>query len=201
MTLFAATSNNNKIIEFNTILSALNFSVGNASQIYELPDVIEDGKTFEENAIKKAIEIASHIGKNIFAEDSGLEVFSLNGEPGIYSARYGGEGLSDLDKNDLILKKLGDTSERGARYVCVLAFASPRGLIATTEGEVRGTIAHEPAGQNGFGFDPIFIPDGYHTTFGELANSVKNSISHRTCAIHNACAIDLFDTNKWKQHI
>ncbi len=198
MTLYAATSNNNKIKEFNDVLSELGLSVENASHIWKLPEVIEDGKTFEDNAQKKALEIAAYTGRNIFAEDSGLEVFSLNAEPGIYSARYGGENLSDVDKNDLILKKLGKNPNRSARYVCVLAFATPHGIIDTTEGEVRGSIAREPAGKNGFGYDPIFIPDGYQKTFGELDKSIKNSISHRTCAIHNACSKNLFDTRKWK---
>ncbi len=201
MPLFAATTNHNKIREFNDILSTLKLSVGNAGQVYDLPDVVEDGNTFAENAIKKAVETASCIGENVFAEDSGLEVFSLNGEPGIYSARYGGDGLSDHEKNDLILKKLGHHAERGARYVCVLAFATPGGIVGTADGEVRGSIAHEAVGANGFGYDPIFIPNGYQNTFGELDKSVKNSISHRTCAIHNACSKDLFDTQKWNQPI
>ena len=193
MSVLVATSNQHKIHEINAILSPFGLSVTTASSISALPEVIEDGETFEQNAIKKAIESAAHIGQPLFAEDSGLEVFSLGGEPGVHSARYAGKNASDVDRMDKLLRHLRDLQDRSARFICAIAFASPDGLIDTVCGEVRGVIAPHPVGDNGFGYDPVFKPNGYAKTFAELGSNVKNTISHRAVALQLAATKGLLD--------
>ncbi|MBO4344552.1 MAG: RdgB/HAM1 family non-canonical purine NTP pyrophosphatase [Victivallales bacterium] len=189
--IVVATGNKHKILEISEILSPLGYVVKGASEVGGMPDVVEDADTFEGNASKKAVEAAKALGRMVLADDSGLEVFALNGEPGVYSARYAGEGGNDGRNLAKLLAKMDGMTERAARFVCVMAVATPEGLVGTAEGEVRGRIALAPAGNGGFGYDPAFIPDGYDRTFGELPPEVKNSLSHRSNALKNAIAMKL----------
>ena len=184
--LVIATGNQHKVQEMREILCPLGYDVLSAAECGGMPDVQEDAGTFQGNACKKAIETAQALGRTVLADDSGLEVFSLNGEPGVYSARYAGEGGNDGRNLAKLLGKMQGMTDRAARFVCVIAVASPEGLIGFAVGEVRGTIALAPAGNGGFGYDPGFIPDGYNKTFGQLAPEVKNRLSHRANALKNA---------------
>ncbi|MBQ7649502.1 MAG: RdgB/HAM1 family non-canonical purine NTP pyrophosphatase [Victivallales bacterium] len=181
-----ATGNRHKIMEISEILTPLGYDVRSADDVGGMPDVVEDADTFEGNAVKKAVEAAKALGRMVLADDSGLEVFALNGEPGVYSARYAGEGGNNGRNLTKLLAKMEGISDRSARFVCVIAVATPGGLVGTAEGEVRGKLALAPAGQGGFAYDPAFIPDGYDQTFGELPQEVKNSLSHRSNALKAA---------------
>ncbi len=191
-TIIAATSNLHKVQEFQEILGPLGYLVQSAGAAGGMPEVDEDAETFVGNAVKKATEAARALGKPVVADDSGLEVFSLGGEPGVHSSRYAGEGGNDGRNVAKLLAKLQGVRDRSARFVCVIAFATPEGLVGTAEGEVRGAIAEAPAGHGGFGYDPVFIPQGYSQTFGELPPEVKNRLSHRANALQNAIAKKLF---------
>ncbi len=190
--IVAATGNAHKVEEIQAILAPLGIEVLSAKAVGGMPDVVEDGDTFAANAIKKAVEAARALGRPVLADDSGLEVFALGGEPGIYSARYAGEGGNDGRNVRKLLGRLDGQTDRAARFVCVIALASPAGLIGTAEGEVRGHIIHEPRGDGGFGYDPVFVPEGFTQTFAELPGEVKNRLSHRGNALQNAVASGLF---------
>ena len=184
--LVIATGNKHKVLEMKEILAPLGYDVLSAAECGGMPDVVEDADTFQGNACKKAIETAKALGRMVLADDSGLQVFALNGEPGVYSARYAGEGGNDGRNLAKLLGKMQGVTDRSARFVCVIAVAKPEGLVGFAEGEVRGTIALAPAGNGGFGYDPGFIPNGYDKTFGELPPEVKNSLSHRANALKAA---------------
>lgn len=190
--IVAATGNAHKVEEMQAILAPLGIEVLSAKAVGGMPEVVEDGDTFAANAIKKAVEAAQVLGRPVLADDSGLEVFALGGEPGIYSARYACEGGNDGRNVRKLLGRLDGQTDRAARFVCVIALASPGGLIGTAEGEVRGHIIHEPRGSNGFGYDPVFVPEGFEQTFAELPGEVKNRLSHRGNALQNAVASGLF---------
>lgn len=190
--LLAATGNLHKLCEIREILAPHEINVQGADDVGNMPEVIEDGATFEANAVKKATEVAVACNRPTMADDSGLEVFALDGEPGVYSARYAGPGCSDQDNVKKLLERMRPISSRKGRFRCVIALATPAGLIGTAEGEVRGVITHEPRGSGGFGYDPVFIPEGDDCTFAELAPELKNSLSHRTAALHNALNQGLF---------
>ena len=184
--LVIASGNKHKVLEMREILAPLGYDVLSAAECGGMPDVVEDADTFQGNACKKAIETAKAIGRTVLADDSGLEVFALNGEPGVYSARYAGEGGNNGRNLAKLLGKMQGMKDRAARFVCVIAVATPEGLVGFAEGEVRGTIALAPAGDGGFAYDSGFIPDGYDKTFGELPPEVKNSLSHRANALKAA---------------
>jgi XTP/dITP diphosphohydrolase len=164
--------------------------MGTVSKIYTLDDfpvmkdVIEDGQTFEENAIKKAVFVAKAVNMTAIADDSGLEVNALNGAPGIYSARYAGEGADDRMNVEKLLIELKDIPEdkRGAQFVCCIALVSLK-ETKTFMGYVKGRIGTSPKGKRGFGYDPLFYPDGYDRTFAEMDDNGKNAISHRAMAL------------------
>ncbi|MFA7230743.1 MAG: RdgB/HAM1 family non-canonical purine NTP pyrophosphatase, partial [Victivallaceae bacterium] len=141
------------------------------------------GSSFKENASIKALAACKFCDIPAFADDSGLEVEALNNAPGIYSSRY---AATDPERIARILSELGDNPNRRARFVCAIAIAINGEVIETFRGEVAGEIAKAPRGENGFGYDPIFVPDGYDKTFGELASEVKNKISHRANAFKKA---------------
>lgn len=182
--LIFATNNQGKVNEIKQIL-------GEGYDVYSLKDldihtdIVEDGKTFEENAIIKAKAICEETHEMVLADDSGFEVDYLGGEPGIYSARYLGEDTSYDVKNAEILRRCEEAGddERAARFVCVIACACPDGRVETTKGVVEGVLAREPKGTNGFGYDPIFYLPERGCTTGEMEPEEKNKISHRGIAL------------------
>lgn len=180
-----ATGNQGKIKEIKAILGDIGEEIISMKEAGIDIDIVEDGKTFEENAIIKAKAVMERTGQLVLADDSGLEVDALGGEPGIYSARYMGEDTSYEIKNRNIIERLegveGDS--RSARFVCVIAAAFPDGETVTTRGTIEGVIAKEPAGENGFGYDPIVYVPEYKMTTGQMEPDVKNAISHRGKAL------------------
>ena len=190
--ILAATNNKHKLEELRTILGQHGIKVISAAEAGGISEVVEDADTFEGNAAKKAIETAQEKGMTVFADDSGLEVDALNGAPGIYSARYAGPNASHQDLYEKVLKELEGVEDRSARFVCVIALATPEGLIGTTRGTVEGKIALQAQGEDGFGYDPVFIPNGYDQSFAELGEEIKNSMSHRGNALKKSLEAGLF---------
>lgn len=182
--LFLATRNRHKTHEIQTMLGE-RVVVRDATEVPELPEIEETGKTFEANARLKAEGISKYISGFVLADDSGLEVDALGGEPGIYSARYAGPGCTDLQNTKLVLKKMEGVPQekRRACFRCVLAVACDGKTLATFDGTVEGSLTSEISGGKGFGYDPIFIPEGYEKSFGELPSELKNSMSHRGRAL------------------
>ena len=187
--LLLATRNAHKICEFADILGK-DFEVRDLSSVQDTPEIKETGGSFEENAILKALAVSqlrSASGGLVVADDSGLEVDALNGAPGIYSARYAGENASDKANVDKLLRDLSrqdvPAAKRTARFRCVIALARAGELLGTFEGLVEGVIVDLARGRNGFGYDPIFVPEGFDRTFAELPAEIKNKISHRAKAI------------------
>jgi XTP/dITP diphosphohydrolase len=184
-TLLVATHNQGKVREFAEMLADLDLEWLSLDDIGLEKDVDETGQTFTENAILKAETYASETGYFTLADDSGLEVDALNGEPGIYTARYGGVGLDHQGRYQLLLKNMtgvqGD--ERSARFRCVIALATPDGLVGTAEGACEGMIAEAPAGDGGFGYDPVFFLPDRGVTMAQVPSSVKHQISHRGQAL------------------
>jgi XTP/dITP diphosphohydrolase len=182
-------NNHKKLAELSTIFEGLNVEVMSYLDLVDGPiDVCEDGETFKENAIKKVEALPERLDVIYVADDSGLMVDALNGAPGIYSARYAGEGASAQRMCQKVLDDMGNTLERTARFVCVIAVRFPGGRIETVDGYCEGQIARNAFGACGFGYDPIFIPDGYSKTFGELSSDIKQSHSHRGRALRKAMA-------------
>jgi XTP/dITP diphosphohydrolase len=184
MKLLIATNNLNKVQELREILADPPLAITTPAQEGLTLDPEENGTTFEENAIIKAQAFAQASGLLTLADDSGLEVDALGGEPGVYSARYGGTAKDDhAGRNRLVLDKLAALNvpwpERTGRFRCVIALATPEGLLGTVEGVVEGYIAYEPKGSNGFGYDPIFFVPEFNQTLGEAPSPQKHSISHR----------------------
>lgn len=182
--LLAATSNRNKIAEFQEMLvkQSLPVNILSPDTILGFPVLTENGATFEENAAQKASQASRYADMAAFADDSGLQVKALNGAPGVHSARYAGEGASDADKIEKLLRAMKGIKDRSARFVCVIALAYRGDIAATFRGEVTGRIAEFPQGALGFGYDPVFIPDGFDKTFAELGPEIKDTISHRSKA-------------------
>ena len=186
MKLVVGTNNAGKIRELNELLKDLPIEISGLNDFENISDVEETGATFADNAILKATDYARQTGHWAVSDDSGLEVEALKGAPGVYSARYAGEGAGDRERIDKLLKELAATGdqERRARFVCVMAVADEKGEIRyLAEGVCEGSIALAPNGTNGFGYDPVFVPDGFTETFGELSSTVKQKISHRARAI------------------
>lgn len=182
--LLIATSNSGKFREFSGLLVGL---VEQPLSLRDFPDLElppEDGDTFRDNAVIKALHAAKIAGMPAIADDSGLEVKALGGRPGVRSARYAGENAGDSDNNALLLKEMAaiPDGEREARFVCCIAFCNPDGVCVTFEGELRGEILPEPRGSDGFGYDPLFVVSGHDKTLAELDLEEKNSISHRARA-------------------
>ncbi len=163
------------------------------------PEVIEDGDTFEANAIKKAREIAKYTGLPALADDSGLVVDALNGAPGVYSARYAGEYATDKANNDKLIENLRGIPEnqRTAHFCCAMALATPDGRVQTAEAIWEGRILTTPRGANGFGYDPLFYVPTRNATSAELSSDEKNRLSHRGQALHAIlpCILDLFNAS------
>jgi XTP/dITP diphosphohydrolase len=185
-TLVIGTTNRAKGRELAELLAPHGFRVLTLQDFPPAPDVEEDGQTFAENARKKAAEQARRLGAWVLADDSGIEVAALGGRPGVYSARYAGPTATDADNNALLLRELADAppARRAARYVCHVAVADPTGAVRAESADVcNGRIVAEPAGSNGFGYDPLFEVVEYHQTFGELGPRVKAALSHRARAL------------------
>jgi XTP/dITP diphosphohydrolase len=191
--LVVATRNRHKTREIRQILGP-EFNVRDLGAYPKVSEIREGGSSFEENAKRKALAASRQLLALVIADDSGLEVDALGGAPGIYSARYAGANATERDKIDKLLRKLARVrateDERRARFRCVVALARNGNLLGTFEGIVEGRIADEVRGDYGFGYDPIFIPEGLEQTFGELPTEVKNAISHRAKAIR-ALAVKL----------
>lgn len=186
--LIISTGNKNKVEEIKDILKELNIEVLSKKDI-DLGDldVIEDGDTLEENSIKKAKALAEKVDFMVIADDSGLFVDRLDGQPGVYSSRYAGEEGNDSLNNKKLLEKLEGLTldNRRGKFLTVIALITEDKKIFTVEGECKGTIGLELKGEGGFGYDPLFIPDGYDKTFAELGHDIKNKISHRAKALSN----------------
>ena len=191
--LLIATTNGGKFVEVQAHLRDLPLRIHALDQILNPPIVIEDGRTFEENALKKARTLAEFSDLLTLADDSGLEVDALHGAPGIYSARYAGEGASDYQNNEKLLRDLAGVldSQRTARFVCALVLCAPKflgGRECTTRDSCEGRITFAPAGSHGFGYDPLFFFPPFNKTFGEIERDLKATVSHRGKALSRFAA-------------
>ena len=187
--LTVATRNSHKTREIQEILGG-KFVIRDLTGISEVPEVPETGSTFEENAVLKAVTVSRYVAGVVVADDSGFEVEALNGAPGVVSARYAGQNATDQDNVRKLLGELSrvDPEKRRSRaaFQCVLAVAKNGELLGTFAGRVDGTIVREPRGDGGFGYDPVFVPNGFDQTFAELPASTKNQLSHRARALEKA---------------
>lgn len=186
--LVVATKNRKKLSEIKEILKGIKLDLLSLDVYKNAPRVLENGKTFQENAVKKAVKLARFTGKLCLGEDSGLCVNALGGAPGIYSARFSGRTKSDLKNNLKLLKLLKDLplAKRKAYYVCAVALADRSGLVGVVEGRCSGLIAFEPKGSAGFGYDPLFYIPKYKKTFAQLGEKIKHKMSHRYYALKKA---------------
>jgi len=188
MEVIISTRNKEKFSEISKILKSSKIKAIGLEKFKRIPEVVEDGSTFVENACKKALKIAKITKRLTIADDSGLEVEALKGAPGIYSARFSGKGADYRANNKKLLKMLNGlpVKKRKAKFVCCAAIADAEGIIAVVKGICQGLITNKEKGKKGFGYDPLFVPKGYNKTFAELAPSVKNRISHRAKAFAKA---------------
>jgi len=186
MRLLVATMNAGKLAEYQGLLKGVpGLELDSIASLSQAADVLEDRDTFYGNALKKATETAAVAGVACLADDSGLEVDALNGRPGVYSARYAREGATDAQNNAKLLDELSGISDerRTARFRCVIVVVDGEGReLAVAEGTCEGRIGQEPRGTHGFGYDPVFVPDGYDEAMAELGPETKNEISHRAKA-------------------
>ena len=180
-----ATRNSGKLREIREILAPLGLRILSLRDFPEIPEILEDGRTFAENAVKKATAVAHRTGRVAIADDSGLVVDALNGRPGVFSSRYAGEKATDSDRYQKLLKEMAEIppGKRGAAFMCVMAVASPEGKVETAMGQCRGEIAFAPRGSRGFGYDPVFFIPELEKTMAEVDPEVKNRISHRARAL------------------
>lgn len=182
--LIFATGNKGKLNEVKKIFRYSNFEIISLYELGDVPDIIEDGDTYEKNAIIKAKTIYELYKQPVIADDSGLSVEQLNGEPGVYSARYAGENCTYEDNNKKLLKELSKFKEpHNAKFVCFAVYYDGKEIISAV-GELYGQIVKKRKGANGFGYDPIFVPNSYDKTLAELSSEEKNSISHRAIAFN-----------------
>lgn len=182
--LVLATRNKNKVRELAQILAGTQLEVLCAADFEDLEDVEETGTTFEQNALLKARYVAANTKMYALADDSGLEVKALNGQPGVYSARFAGEPANDQANIEKLLRELDGNTERSARFACVMALVGPDGeTIACERGICSGVITQQASGDKGFGYDPVFMPEGCSVTFAQMSAEEKNSMSHRARAL------------------
>src|SRR5688500_4645368 len=188
MQIVLATRNQHKKQELVSLLHDLNVVIRTLDDFPDAPDVVEDGDTCEANAMKKAVEIARYTGLPAVADDTGLEVHALGGRPGAFAARYAGEHATYEDNCRKLLQELAGVppAERGARFVTVAAIAFPSGETASARGVLEGSIAEQPAGAQGFGYDSVFLVPELHQTLAQVSPVIKNSISHRARAFSQA---------------
>ena len=182
--LLVSTRNAHKVAEIREILGA-GFEVLDLSAIAEVGEVEETGVTFEENATLKALAVSGHFEGWVIADDSGLEVDALGGAPGVWSARFSGSGATDASNRVLLLEKLEGVrgKDRSARFRCVIVLARAGRKLAAFSGSVEGVIINQEKGAGGFGYDPLFVPEGHCETFAQLGSEVKNALSHRARAL------------------
>ena len=188
MQIIIATGNAHKVLELEQLLAGLGVQVESAAVVGGMPEVEETGQTFAANALLKAAALRALASASayVLADDSGLEVDALNGAPGVYSARYAGPEASDAENRHQLLTALAGAGDapRTARFRCVLCLLGPKGEAQYFEGSCEGSITEAERGKEGFGYDSIFMPEGYTKTFGELGESVKQRLSHRANAVH-----------------
>jgi XTP/dITP diphosphohydrolase len=186
--ILLATNNQAKVKEYARLLQGIPYRIVSLEDMHISEQVAETGTSFEENAILKAKRYAEMSGLTTIADDSGLEVDALGGEPGVRSARYAGEGASDKERIDFLLNKLVDVpwEKRLAQFRCVIAIAYPDGKVQICQGQCRGILTFKPLGDNGFGYDPVFYLPDLHKTMAELSMSEKNALSHRGQAADEA---------------
>jgi XTP/dITP diphosphohydrolase len=183
LTLVIATRNPGKTDEIKELLADFPIRIKNLADFGPLPPVVEDGGTFDENAYKKASFVARRLGLPALADDSGLVVEALNGAPGVFSSRYAGENATDAERCRKLLAAMHGLTRRRAAFECVISIAVPTGAALTYEARCEGLIAEAPAGENGFGYDPIFYFPPLQKTFAELSRSEKSRVSHRGKAL------------------
>jgi XTP/dITP diphosphohydrolase len=181
--LVLATRNKKKVEEMERLLEGMPVRLYSLDDFPECPEVIEDEETFRGNAIKKAIAVSTFTGKAAVSDDSGLEVYALNGAPGVYSARYAGEDADDRRNLEKLLLEMKGVKDRRARFACFIALAFPDGKVEVFDGYVEGTIGERPRGEKGFGYDPLFYPEGHDRTFAEMEPEEKDNLSHRGKAL------------------
>jgi XTP/dITP diphosphohydrolase len=186
--LWCATGNAGKLREFQRAAAEAGIEIEALPNFRQIPECVEDGATFAENAIKKARHYAAHVTGMVFADDSGLVVDALGGAPGVYSARYAGPGATDAANNRLLMDRLRGVSDRRARFVCVIAVVEDGELCGQYEGSVEGQIVDDPRGPGGFGYDPLFFYPPFGATFGEASEAQKLSVSHRGQAFRSMLA-------------
>lgn len=182
-TIVIATGNPGKVREFSKILGEEGFEFKTLKDIGFHQEIVEDGDSFAANAEIKARAVFSFCKCAVLADDSGLETEALDGAPGIYSARFAGENASDQDNNDKLLEQLQGKDNRKARFTCALCYMDDSTLPVLFDGHCPGTIISSPRGENGFGYDPLFVPEGHQSTFAEMSQDEKKSLSHRGQAI------------------
>ncbi len=194
--LVIATRNKNKLKEFREILKDLQIQILSLDDFGPIPEAVEDGETFDDNAYKKAIFTAKILGLPAIADDSGLVVEALEGAPGVRSARYASEDANDEDNLQKLLAELKGVENRKAHFECVLSIAVPSGPALTYEGSCEGIILDEKRGESGFGYDPVFYYEGYGKTFAELTMQEKNKVSHRGKALAQVKG-EVLQIKKW----
>lgn len=184
MKILFATKNKGKYKEVKNIFSDTAIELLSLNEFDDAIDVVEDGRTFEENALKKAVEIYSHFKMPVISDDSGLVVEQLKGAPGIHSSRYSGDNATDKKNNLKLLEELKFFPQpHSAKFVCTAVYIDSKNNIITND-EIKGQIISEPRGTNGFGYDPLFLPEGYNKTSAEISFDIKNKISHRAKAFN-----------------
>jgi XTP/dITP diphosphohydrolase len=185
MELVVATRNKKKIEEIRRILKGIPVVLHTLDDFPGCPEVVEDADSFMGNAVKKASAVSQYTKKPSLSDDSGLEVYALNGAPGVFSARYAGEDADDVKNLGKLLSEMSGIEEgkRGARFVCCIALAFPDGRIEAFEGTAEGRIGRRPRGSNGFGYDPVFYPEGHRRTVAEMSADEKDALSHRGKAL------------------
>ncbi len=196
MKLYCATTNKGKLREFRLAARGA-VEIEPLEGLKDLPECVEDGATFEENAVKKALHYSAYAEGLLFADDSGLEVSALGGAPGVRSARFAGPAATDPANNALLIERLRGVADRAARFVCVIALADRGRLVRTFCGEVEGRILDEPRGASGFGYDPLFFHEPYGCTFGEVDGDRKFAVSHRGRALR--AMLDYFEREAFQR--
>ncbi len=181
--LVLATTNKNKVKEFQEMVGDFPIEIKSVADFGTIPECIEDGETFDDNAYKKALHTAKILGLPAIADDSGLVVEALDGAPGVYSARYAGENATDEDNCQKLLKEMEGVTNRKAAFKCVLSIAVPSGPALTYEGSCEGTILEEKRGESGFGYDPLFYFEEFGKSFAECNSEEQNKVSHRGKAL------------------